>query len=271
MSAEDAGRGADLTAPFYVLHYKKNAERKRYLDEALSKTAIRADFILDFDQGEFDLSQVYQFDPAVWDRMVEPIKDHLIGNVLALTQRPHAPWSECVQAVKRLRLSLAQAYERCPWLRPRPLSPGDVSLFLKHRAAWEKIAKGSADWGIIAEDDIIFTQQSAAYLGEIVTRLPQNLDYVDLAGGGGFFPRRGNPLVNGNFYRVNPPGSRTTCCALIAQKFAARLVAITLPICLPIDWTLNAAFGRTQAQVYWVHPLVFGHGSQLKVYKSHQG
>jgi hypothetical protein len=40
------------------------------------------------------------------------------------------------------------------------------------------------------------------------------------------------------------------------------------PICLPVDWTLNLAFNQTNAQVYWMNPSVFGHGSEMKIYKT---
>ena len=54
-----------MAATFYILHYKKNVDRKRYLDQASAEMAIRTEFVTDFDQGEFDLNEAYRFDVAI--------------------------------------------------------------------------------------------------------------------------------------------------------------------------------------------------------------
>lgn len=254
----------------YILHYKKNVERKDYLDRMFSKSSwLVPQFIVDLDREEIDMSEVYRFDRATCDLMVDRIINLLISNFLCLTKYPQAPWAECYQAVKRLELTREDAYARCPWLQPRPLRPAAVSVFLKHRAAWEKIAMGDEEWGIVAEDDVIFRPRSETYLCELLSNLPSNFDYIDIAGGCGMLPRVGNAPMNGSFYRMDPPSTRTACCAIVARKFAARLVTPVPPDCvLPIDWALNVFFDRLAAEIYWVEPTVFEHGSETKAYQS---
>jgi hypothetical protein len=254
--------------PIYILHYKKNIERKNYLDKILSKSWLAPQFITDFDREDINMSEVYQFDRAAYDLNIDPIKNLLISNSLCLTEYPQTPWSQCYQAVKQLRLTLEEAYSRCPWLQSRPLRDAEVSLFLKHRAAWDKIATGEAEWGIVAEDDIIFRPPSEFYLRQLLTKLPSNFDYIDIAGGCGMLPRVNNSSVNNNFYRIDPPSTRTSCCAIIARKFAALVTPALANCVLPIDWVLNACFDRFAAQVYWLEPTVFEHGSETGAYQT---
>jgi hypothetical protein len=193
---------------------------------------------------EGDINEVYHFDRAAHDLMIDPIKNLLISNFLCLTNYPAAPRAECYQAVKRLGLTRDDAYAQCPWLQSRPLRAEEVSIFLKHRAAWEKIAKDEAEWGIVAEDDIVFRPHSEPYLRKLLANLPSNFDYIDIARGCGMLPRTNIALVNGSFYRIDPPSTRTACCAIIARKFAARLVTPTprrqLPKLLVLDRVLPA-------------------------------
>jgi hypothetical protein len=226
-------------------------------------------FILDFDQEEIDINDVYRFGRASYDLMVDPIRNLLISNFLCMTKYTHAAGSECYQAVKRLALTRDHAYAQCPWLQQRPLDRAALSVFLKHRAAWEKIAKGEVEWGIVAEDDIVFRPHSQAYLRELLANLPSDFDYIDIAGGCGMLPRANIAPVNGSFYRIDPPSTRTACCAIIARKFAARLITPAPPDCvLPIDWALNAFFVRFAAEIYWIEPTVFEHGSEINAYRS---
>jgi hypothetical protein len=95
-------------------------------------------------------------------------------------------------------------------------------LFLKHRAACGKIATGEAEWGIVAKDDIVFRPLSEFYSRQLLTKLPSNFDYIDIAGGCGMLPRANNSSVNNNFYfyRIDSPSTRIACRAFIARRFA---------------------------------------------------
>ncbi len=198
--------------------------------------------------------------------MIRPIKDLQIGYWIAL-RNPTASYRGCVEWWKAKNTTLDQDFVTFPWLRDAP-SPGDVSLILKHREAWTRLAEGKASYGVIAEDDIIFSERSLNDLIQLLNDLPQGAEYVDIAGGVGFFPRADNKLVNKRFHEIDPPKTRTTCGAILARSFARQLIDLNPPICLGIDWMLNWAFTQLDTKVYWVEPTVFGHGSMMKIYES---
>jgi GR25 family glycosyltransferase involved in LPS biosynthesis len=254
--------------PIYIIHYKGNVDRRRYLDGAFARLPVQPQFITQFDREEFSLDSVYRYDEAQFREMLLPIKDVLIGNVIALTQQKSAPWTNCVSLHARQNRSLDQDFQVHGWLRPRPLRAAEVSVFLKHRVAWEKIAEGDCEWGIVAEDDILFHEQSQKYLDSLPSMLPEHFDYVDLAGGCGMLPRMGNPVENEVFFAIDPPNTRTVCCALMKRSLARRLVEAAPPICLPVDWTLTHLLKLENSSVYWIHPPIFVHGSETNFYKS---
>jgi hypothetical protein len=256
-----------LDCPFLVLHYKKNLERKTYLERA-SAGRIALTFIEDMDQGEFPLDQVYRFDPVLFTRQIMSVKDCMIAGTLKQGRFRDWPWAECVRLVRSLGLSTEQTLRDHPWLGPQPLSPGEVSLVLKHRIAWERIADLAGEYAIVAEDDVVLFDHSLGYLDRILATLPDDFDYVDLAGGVGLSAVRGDPVVNTHFFKIDPPRDRTSCCAIVRKRFAQRMLATDPRIVLGSDWMLTYLFNALRANVYWVEPLVFGHGSQMHVYQS---
>lgn len=46
------------------------------------------------------------------------------------------------------------------------LSPGEIGCFLSHRKAWEAVLAGNEKWAFIAEDDIHFSRNAAAFLAD---------------------------------------------------------------------------------------------------------
>ncbi len=258
-----------LSTPVYVLHYKGNGDRRTNLQRAFAAAGIQATWITQCDAGEFDLQSTYQFEPDVFRRMVEPIKELMVGYSLGLRpEMSNIPWIRCVELLNRQSLTLRQLEERAPWLAPSSRSVAEVSLFLKHRAAWQSIADGDREFGLVAEDDIIFGPQSTQYLADLLRQLPADADYIDIAGGCNLRPRLGNAVVNLYFFDMRPPRDRTTCCALVSRRLAQELVRLAPPIALPVDWTLTWVFNRLGSRVYWVDPPVFGHGSEMRLYRS---
>ena len=256
-----------LECPFFVLHYKKNLERKAYLERVLAG-CIAPVFIEDLDQGEFPLDQIYCFDPVLFTRQIMSVHECMIAGTLKQGQLRNWPWTECVRAVRSLNLTTEQTLRDHPWLGPQPLSPGEVSLVLKHRIAWERIASQDSDYAIVAEDDVVLFDHSLAYLSTVLTKLPDDFDYIDLAGGVGLSAVGGDPVINSHFFKIDPPRDRTSCCAIIRKRFAQRMLEADPRVVLGSDWMLTYLFNATGAKVYWVEPLVFGHGSQMQVYRS---
>jgi hypothetical protein len=252
----------------YIIHYKGNADRRLYLESAFSRLNRRPNLITNFDRGEFEMAANYAFDERAFRRMIEPIKEIMVGYAFGLSNSKNAPWSNCVATIKEKNHSLNELEAICSWLRPRALSVSEVSLFLKHRFAWQQIADGPDEWALVAEDDIVHFDYSLSYLMKIIDTLPTDSEYIDLAGGCGLFPRIGNRVVNKVFFEIEPGRDRTTCCALVRKSFVQRLLGNISSICIPVDWHLTHSFARFGTKVYWLDPPLFGHGSEMKIYKS---
>jgi len=256
-----------IDCPFFILHYKKNLERKAYLARALSGRVVPT-WVETMDQGEFSLDEVYSFDPALFLEQIMAVKDCMIAGTLKQSRLKDWPWAECVRVVREHDLTAEQILRDHSWLAPQPLSAGEVSLVLKHRIAWEAIVAGQSDYAIVAEDDVVLLDNSLDYLSGILKILPADFDYIDLAGGVGLFPARGDRAVNTYFFEIDPPRDRTSCCAIVRRQLARRILELAPRIVLGSDWMLTYLFNRTRAKVYWADPLVFGHGSQMRIYRS---
>jgi hypothetical protein len=256
--------------PFLVTHYTPQSVRRKYIEENWRSSSGRERFQIEFitahDREQPSVKTAYVYDENLYREMIQSIKDIQIGYWIAL-RNPHASFRGCVEWWKTKSTNLDQDFITFPWLRDIP-SAADVSLILKHREAWNRLAESRVDYGLIAEDDIIFDNQSLSYLDELMHKLPQGAEYIDIAGGAGFFPRADNKLVNERFYEIDPPKTRTTCAAIVARSLAQKLVDLNVPICLGIDWMLNWVFTQLGTKVYWVEPTVFGHGSMMNVYAS---
>jgi hypothetical protein len=259
-----------IDCPFYILHYKKNVARREYLQRSFEGTSVLPVYIEELDQGEFPFDEVYKFDEESWTKMMLSIKDNIIGMVWGM-QNPdfkNAPWSNCIRLAKERNFTIEETYRLYPFLRPVPLKPNDVSVILKNKIVWRRIMEDKSDYAVIAEDDLIVGETSVTYLSEILSSLPTDFDFIDIAGGLSLQPRVGNKLVNRYFYEIDPPRPRTCCCTIVHKSFVERILLLDLPIVMAIDWMLLHVFNLIRAKVYWVEPLVFGHGSQMGVYQS---
>lgn len=256
-----------MNIPVYIAHYQGNSDRLMYLKDNFSKKGLSPCYITEFDAGSFALETHYTFDEALFRSMVELIKDIMVGYVVGLNN-PHLPWANAVAMVREQDLTVSQMEEACPWLRPKKLSAPEVSIFLKHRAAWQKIAQGGDEFAFVFEDDIIFSDESLGRIQNIVSNLPDDFEYIDVVGGCGMHPRVGNRVVNKYFYDIEPPRDRTVCGALIRKSFAKKLIDLDIPVCLPVDWHITYVVNRFDTKVYWIDPPIFGHGSEMNVYKS---
>jgi hypothetical protein len=259
-----------INCPFFILHYKKNTERKNYLDRSFAATSIRPVFIEEMDREEFSFDDVFRFDEDEYARIIMYIKENIVGTAWGLSNpsMQAMPWAHCVQLALQKTPSKEETFRIAPYLRPHPPNAGEVSLILKHRIAYERIMEGGFEYAIIAEDDLLLNPKFEAYLEELIRLLPGDFDYIDLAGGLRLSPRAGNRLVNGYFYEIDPPRPRTTCCAIVRRGLIERYLRINPPFVGGIDWMLIYVFKLLRAKVYWVEPLVFGHGSQEGAYQS---
>jgi hypothetical protein len=147
--------------PFFVCHYAPEKARKSYIEGAWrdqqEQTRFCLEFITQHDREELGVANSYVYDEQIYRQMINPIRNLLIGYWWARDFAPLLSFNKCVELIQSRSTSLDQDFATFPWLRPKPLSLGEVSLFLKHREAWMGIAKSDSEYGIVAEDDIIFS------------------------------------------------------------------------------------------------------------------
>jgi hypothetical protein len=55
-----------IDCPFFILHYKKNLERREHLRRSFEGTYVSPIYIEELDQGEFELDEIYKFDEPLY-------------------------------------------------------------------------------------------------------------------------------------------------------------------------------------------------------------
>ncbi|MBM5802176.1 MAG: hypothetical protein FJ077_15430, partial [Cyanobacteria bacterium K_DeepCast_35m_m2_023] len=136
---------------------------------------------------------------------------------------------------------------RPEWVKSRILSPGEVSVLLKHYYALAAIANSpDHDYGLVAEDDILVHKNSGNMVKMLNIFLNQcEVDYIDLAGGAGL---EVSSAINNNssqFVLINTPRTRTNACYLISRNLARDIVNGFLPLVYPIDWHIQYILSTT--------------------------
>ncbi len=261
--------GHHQTFSIFICHYKKNSERLKYLN------SLQIDFhsITDFDREEIDMAEMNQpgHGHALFDQL-DQIKYMLKFNEhLALASRKNQMIS-----ANQIYNSLYKSKDINPWLNAvftnLKLKPAEASLFLKHLAAWKLFASTqSINWALVAEDDIIFKDDSLSRLNELIAALPGQIDYVDLAGGAGLKPEPAfrwlSPEIEG-LYLIDPPSTRTTCAYLINRKFVEKMLSTSHQPGMPIDWYIAYLMQVYSAKTCWIEPPIFIHGSEHGYYGS---
>jgi GR25 family glycosyltransferase involved in LPS biosynthesis len=255
---------SSINCPFFILHYKKNTDRREQLKQSFAAAPLRPIYIEQMDQGEFVVDDVYRYDEASYIKLFSYIKDNIVGTAWGsqLPELRNIPWANCIQIAEQKKLTAQQVFALYDDCKPHAVRPAEVSLILKHQIAYRAILAKDTPYAIVAEDDVVFQPHSWSYLAEIIASLPPEFDWIDLAGGLGLSPRPGNSVVNAYFFQIDPPRTRSTCCAIVHRSLAERMLEISPPFVGGWDWMLNYVFRLIRAKVYWVAPLVFIHGSE---------
>ena len=74
--------------------------------------------------------------------------------------------------------------EFCRSLNPikpnnRLLTPGEIGCLLSHRGVWQKIASAEAPFGLVFEDDVVFSKDVGKFLKDL-SWVPSDVDFVKL-------------------------------------------------------------------------------------------
>ena len=118
------------------------------------------------------------------------------------------------------------------------MAKAEVACFLSHRNCWIKIAAAEARFGAVFEDDIAFSDDALAFLGED-SWLPEGADLIKIETTSRMvmldrkaLPVKGRALVRLTSRHLGGGGY------IVSKACAARLVKATETITLPVDYAL---------------------------------
>jgi hypothetical protein len=152
-----------------------------------------------------------------------------------------------------------------------------MSLVLKHVDAWRQISTGSADWGLVLEDDVImcdgFATELERYVGDLVGLRWDMLFVGD--GCGMHYPkdmmRPGTVVYEKTLPNIHRPKGPTRCADsyVVTRECAKKMMGYYdgIPderkrIMAPADLWLNKLIDLLKLRVWWGEPTLVTQGSQ---------
>ncbi|MGI6091617.1 MAG: hypothetical protein GX348_11490 [Veillonellaceae bacterium] len=258
---------------FFIMHYKKNVDRRNYIFDNFVTNDKLIYWITDFDREQIchSLNNIYQFNEDNWYEILRPQLAILIAHRLGIDpQYQNTPWSYLIEGAEEYVKNSQIPKVMCdfPQYRPRNLRIFEISILLKHRAAYEKIVANNYKFGIILEDDFILKDTSITELETLLSNTPADWDFIDIAGGAGLTPREHDPEVIPGLFSIQPPRTRTACGYLISNRFCREIINLNTPPTAPCDWELTYFMQRFHAKAFWLMPTIIIHGSETKAYQS---
>lgn len=254
----------------YICHYKKNNTRFEYL----TKTYQNLKFITDFDReeiaGYLDFPQT-EDNKKRQHHILEKILPTLMFNEIFSNavregryispQHEYAVISEEIKNLEENNIRLAN----------KVLNLSEKSIFLKHLVAFQLLVASGETWGVIAEDDIIFKENSIERLSDLIDELPDSVDFIDIGGGVNLkaqYAFNKLPYFKENLYLIDPPSTRTVCAYIINRSFAQRILNLQEHPVIMIDFYIAFALQEFGSKVFWVEDPIFVHGSEQGFYSS---
>ena len=250
----------------YIMHYTPLVDRKKKIDKIIKDYNLNAQYINEFDRESLDLdSKIFQVNSFAWFKQLILIKDILIKNQFQNINNKKNSFSYEINKFIKLKLGIIHFPK---WLRPRKLSPAEISLTLKHFTALKEISKSNYP-ALICEDDIIFKKNSLEELENAFELCKKDFDFINIGEGGNLpFFEFDKPLKSNNrFIELNIPRSNTTNAYMVNPNTAKTLSENLIPTIMPVDWQLQYLLIKYKYKVLWANPPIFGHGSKNE-YKS---
>lgn len=256
----------ELTA--YLVNYTPFTERKKKATECLSRAGITN--IVPINEWDREvLNDSLGNSLERWDTLAASIAHILYYNMLKRELREDFTPKSLEMHKKVLFNELRSV------ISARCMTPGEISVCLKHFCALSMIAIGNSSYGIIAEDDILPKPEGPTILKMVIEEACLlSADYIDLAGGCGLvpsLPEKHNMRNMGltHLCELATPRTRTAACYMVSKELASSLVNQFLPLAMPIDWHLQALLIReSNLKACWTIDPVFVHGSEEGAYTS---
>ena len=108
---------------FYIMHYKKNAERRSRLEPILDKLGIEAEWYTEYDKDELTPEDISRY----YTPNIDLFKERTVG-----------------------------MYEEVDYEGYSGTTMGHLSLCIKHLKCMEDLASSNYDNGVFLEDDVVF-------------------------------------------------------------------------------------------------------------------
>lgn len=227
--------------PIFIVHYKKLADRKKYLDSALRSEGFHnIHWFEDNDRNTLTKEQLnmYEYNPDTWYKQT-------------------AIWHQ---------------YDSIP----RKLSLAEIACEVTHIEIYKYICDNNIDIALFFEDDCIIGPNFLTGLTRVVSELPDDFDSCYLSDCFGWtvnnYKQGFLGSLNTNTYSPDKCVYKMGIgkCAdsfLISNKCAKQLYSNFIPFCLPPDWTQSYVYLSKGMNVYWAEPALTHQGSET-VYQS---
>ena len=136
---------------------------------------------------------------------------------------------------------------------PFGLSQPEIACFMSHRACWQKIAEGEADFALIAEDDMIVDPVPFAAALDLAQRYATDESFIRLPAkdrerSAGAIARQGGAAM----FLPKTIGLQAVC-QIVGRRAAQRLLRASERFDRPVDTTLQMHWVTGQP-VHTVHP-----------------
>lgn len=223
--------------PTYITHYKGNTERRLLMQKILEVEKFEnVNWITDFDRQ--DISYI--------DYVNSFQADHLEHQKRGQDPNEFYPHY--------------------------PLQPEVVSLCLKHKECLRLISLGTAEYGIVFEDDAIIEENFIEQFLNYFKTLPSDWEVAFFGQGGGKHISVDQLEPNKNWYLKNHPADRCADAILFKKEAAAKIFAgmTQHKICFAADAELAFWFKVFNMKVYWLEPPIVTQGSQIGIFQSIQ-
>ena len=145
-------------------------------------------------------------------------------------------------------------------VHPR-VTASEFSVYQKHLAALERIARGACDLAFILEDDALIPADFGPRFDRYLDQLP---DGCDVAFFGTSYDLFAAPCENTPLFGIGPR-ARSMSAVLITKRCAGQVLARLSgrPVLQAIDIALDDIIRDTPLACYWSVPPIVGNGSEV--------
>jgi hypothetical protein len=151
-----------------------------------------------------------------------------------------------------------------PWMQPRTLNYGDLSVMSKHFRAMDDFLSTNLDYLMVLEDDAILNESSISRCRLLVQEVC--FDYLDIGGGDGIECSTLQEEIGGfNLEKIFTRATRTACAYIVSRRAAECIARVLVDPVMPVDWSISYALQMlpTDAEVYWSCDSLVLHGSSI--------